>query len=289
MVGELDQTPEEVGVDIILQSGFLATNPLLQVMSPKVHPVNMQPLGLPDYSSVAIPDSPRTGLQLVAGGNTSLVQAQSSLSSSSLGMGEMAEMQQIEAILHQERAAACEVPYSQRQGYEHAARAFEIRANQDQQRAENRTSLRLRGEYEGALNNTRLHAEQEILMARQDIMHPAEVALTHEREMFTLHAKEIVERAYFQHAHSVDLAEGDIRKLQGELAGAEYELMHVKPAVAGQHEHNVQLTNHAENQQHYIQHLESALGQNQTQMARLQSGYEQLRSEMQNELSKSEN
>ena len=65
--------------------------------------------------------------------------------------------------------------------------------------------------------------------------------------------------------------------------------MHVQPAVAGQHEHNMKLTKHAENQQHYIQHLESVLGQTQVQMGRLQNGYEQLRSEMQNEVAKSEN
>ena len=167
----------------------------------------MLPLGPPDYTDyhmVAIPDSPRSGTQLIASGDTLLVRPQTFSRSSVPTIGEMAEMENFEARMQHERTVAFEAMYDQRQGCEHAARAFEIRANQDQQRAEDRTRIRLRGEREDVLHHTR----QEV--------------------------------------------EGDIRRIRGELAGAEQELMQAQPAWMGQRKHNVQLTMHAENQQQYI-------------------------------------
>ena len=87
--------------------------------------------------------------------------------------------------------------------------------------------------------------------------------------MFHIHSRQLAEEAYIQQSLSANLAEGDIRRLRHELAGAEYELMHVKPEAVGQREHNLQLTKHVGNQHThiyiYMYHLESVLAQSQTQ------------------------
>ena len=118
-------------------------------------------------------------------------------------IGEMAEMENFEARMQHERKVAYEAMYDQRQGYEHVAKTFQIRANQDQRRAEERTRIRFRGE-------------------REDVLH-----LTRQE------------------------GEGDIRRIRGELAGVEQALMQAQPAWMVQRDQNLQLSMHADHQQHY--------------------------------------
>ena len=112
-------------------------------------------------------------------------------------------------------------------------------------------------------------------------MQQADIVVTHERELYANEAKEIADRASMQYYQTMGNAEGDIRRLQGELAGAKLELMQVKPARAGYDEHNKHLARHVETQQLYIAHLESMLEQSQYQMSHLQNGCQDMRTAMQ--------
>ena len=76
---------------------------------------------------------------------------------------------QVQRILRTERAACHTVLANQREDFEHAARIYQVQAENDRVRAEQRTSMIVSGEYEDAMIDSQLQARQEINMARQDV------------------------------------------------------------------------------------------------------------------------
>ena len=67
----------------------------------------------------------------------------------------MGSMQYAENMVQSEKAACYHVLQDQRDGFEQAARMFELQASQDQLRAEHLASLRVHGEYQDAIVDTR--------------------------------------------------------------------------------------------------------------------------------------
>ena len=146
-----------------------------------------------DHISLSVPDTrdeltPRGSFSSNAGGDTSLVLRNTYLVLAALplsripGRGsDVASMQYAENLVQNERAACYHVLQDQRDGFEQAARMYEFQASQDQLRAESLTSLRIHGEYQDAMVDARLKAEQEVQLARQEIIQRAELVLHQEK------------------------------------------------------------------------------------------------------------
>ena len=107
----------------------------------------MIPIRGPDYQDhhlVAVPESPRGSNQIVARGDSQRGDQNFLPRRSVSTIAEMADHERYEARIQLERATAYEAMSEQRQSFEHADTAYQLKSKHDTHRAEERTRVQRR-------------------------------------------------------------------------------------------------------------------------------------------------